>query len=170
MIFFTADIHLLHPSVIEFERRPFATVEEMDNEIIYRWNNIIEENDEVYIIGDVYLGNKTEATALIKMLKGKKYLINGNHDKLNTEQKSLFVWVKDYYKLRVNDKRFILFHYPIYEWDGKTKGYIHLHGHSHTTSHGDIKLKNKVNVGMDLWNYTPVSMDKILEYISANQE
>jgi calcineurin-like phosphoesterase family protein len=35
-----------------------------------------------------------------------------------------------------------------------------------SSTYGDIKLKNKVNVGIDLWNYTPVSMNKILEYIN----
>ena len=38
-IFFTADTHFGHENVIRFDNRPFASVEEMDAEMIRQWNN-----------------------------------------------------------------------------------------------------------------------------------
>ena len=162
MKFFTSDLHLSHRSVIDFENRPFKNIEEMDSAIIQKWNNTINDKDEVYILGDVSFGGRRKTTDVLKSLSGRKYLVVGNHDKLNLDQKELFEWVKDYYKLRVGGQRFILFHYPIYAWDGKERGYIHLHGHTHTNSHSDIELPNKINVGMDHWNYRPVSIEEII--------
>lgn len=162
MIFFTADPHFFHNAVLDFERRPFSTIEEMNNEIIKRWNVVVSNKDDIYILGDISFGKKAETTALLKLLNGRKYLINGNHDKLNLEQKELFVWTKDYYKLKALDHKFILFHYPIFAWDRKEKGSIHLHGHTHGNSHDDIEIENKINVGMDLWSYAPVSIEEIL--------
>ena len=170
MIFFTADMHLFHDAVLKFERRPFSSVKEMNDEIIRRWNCLVSQKDETYILGDVSFGGKDETMAAIKKLNGQKLLVAGNHDKLNAELKSLFGWVKDYYKLRYNGMRFILFHYPKYSWDGKEKGSMHLHGHVHTNSHHDVEIINKVNVGMDLWSYAPVSMDEVLKLYIARQE
>lgn len=165
MRFFTADAHFFHKEVLAFERRPFNTVEEMNEVIVHRWNILVSKKDDIYILGDLSFGKKAETTALLKLLNGRKYLIKGNHDDLNLEQKELFVWVKDYHKLKVDNRKYILFHYPIYAWDGKDKGSIHLHGHTHGNSHDDIELKNKINVGMDLWSYAPVSIDEILSKI-----
>ena len=163
-IFFTSDIHFFHKSVIDFERRPFDNTDEMNAVIIKRWNRTVAAKDTVYILGDVSFGTREETTKIIQKLNGNKCLVLGNHDKLNMAQKKLFGWVKHYYKLRVDKHRFILFHYPIFAWEGKEKGYYHLHGHVHTNSHHDVQVVNKINVGMDLWNYTPVSLQEILEF------
>lgn len=166
MIFFTSDLHFFHKAVIDFENRPFEDVDEMNAEIVRRWNTVVKnDSDEIYILGDVSFGKNSETFELIKKLKGRKYLISGNHDKLSLYVRDQFEWIKDYHKLRIDNHRFILFHYPIYCWDGKEKGYIHLHGHVHTNSHEDIKLKNKINVGMNLWSFAPVSIDEIISKI-----
>ena len=39
-IFFTNDVHFGHGNVIKFDNRPFETVEEMDKELVNRWNTI----------------------------------------------------------------------------------------------------------------------------------
>ena len=38
-VFFTADMHFGHENVIGFDGRPFASADEMDSELIKRWNN-----------------------------------------------------------------------------------------------------------------------------------
>lgn len=38
-------------------------------------------NDEVYILGDVTMKNHTYAQEMLMKLKGRKYLIEGNHDR-----------------------------------------------------------------------------------------
>lgn len=169
MIFFTADLHFSHDAVIDFENRPFKSSEDMNNEIIRRWNTLVSVHDEVYILGDISFAGRTETTILISSLNGTKYLVVGNHDKLNEKQREMFAWVKNYYKLKIHGHRFILFHYPIFAWDGKEKGYIHLHGHTHTNSRTDIELKNKINVGMDFWAYAPVGIDEILNQLNQKK-
>jgi calcineurin-like phosphoesterase family protein len=165
MIYFTADPHFFHTAVIKYEKRPFETVEEMNEAIINNWNTDITSKDEVYILGDLSLGGKTVTTELIYKLKGRLYFINGNHDKLNLAQKARFEWVKDYYQLKIQGYTFILFHFPIFTWDKKHYGSIHLHGHTHTNSHSDWEHPNKINVGMDHWSFKPVSLDRIVSLI-----
>lgn len=41
-VLFTGDLHLGHENVIKFDNRPFETVEEMDAELIRRWNNKVD--------------------------------------------------------------------------------------------------------------------------------
>lgn len=52
-VFFTGDLHLGHENVIKFDNRPFETVEEMDAELIRRWNNKVDKGDLVYVLGDM---------------------------------------------------------------------------------------------------------------------
>lgn len=52
-VFFTSDLHFGHANVIRFDNRPFATVEEMDAELIRRWNDKVAKGDLVYVLGDM---------------------------------------------------------------------------------------------------------------------
>ena len=80
MIYFTADIHFYHENIINHTKRPFKNADEMNKKIIANWNNIVKANDEVYILGDVTLKGASNANTVLSQLKGKKYLIKGNHD------------------------------------------------------------------------------------------
>lgn len=82
MIWFTSDLHLGHRAVINFQDRPFGTVEEMNEALIKNWNFLVAKNDTVYILGDIsHRCPVEEVNAMISKLKGKKILIRGNHDK-----------------------------------------------------------------------------------------
>ena len=52
-IFFTSDLHFGHENVIRFDNRPFKTVEEIDSELIRRWNAKVAPGDLVYVLGDL---------------------------------------------------------------------------------------------------------------------
>lgn len=52
-VFFTSDLHFGHENVIKFDNRPFRSVEEMDAELISRWNNKVKKGDLVYVLGDL---------------------------------------------------------------------------------------------------------------------
>lgn len=171
MIFFTSDLHFYHEKIIKHVNRPFYNQEEMNETLIKRWNQKIGNEDEVYILGDITMKGASYATEALKALKGKKYLVRGNHDKFVEKgefDQNLLEWVKDYYELKWQNQRFILFHYPIEEWNGYFKGTIHLHGHQH--NHEDYNYKNlqkglrKYDVGVDANYMAPVSIEDIVTF------
>ena len=168
-IFFTADTHFHHKNIIKYEDRPFTSIEEMNETMIKKWNAKVKPNDSIYIIGDFIFSDGETANKLIKRLNGRKQLIKGNHDSFLRDRsfdRSLLEWVKDYYLLRINNMKFILFHYPIQVWDCKHHDSIHLYGHVHSNKDNHhpllIELGKAYNVGVDVNNYEPISLEEVL--------
>ena len=123
--------------------RGFASVEEMNEYMIEKWNKKVRKNDDVVIIGDLSWGNVQETNTLLQRLKGKLYLVCGNHDRfVNNKEMNpdRFKWIKHYAELSDNRRKVVLCHYPImcyngqYRVDekGEPKTYM-LYGHVHDT-------------------------------------
>jgi calcineurin-like phosphoesterase family protein len=177
MIYFTADNHFCHGNIIGSCRRPFKNVQEMNNEMIKRWNSYVTDHDEIYILGDfMYKGAAREANNILSQLKGRKCLIRGNHDKYLDDpqfRQEAFEWIKDYFVLKYNGIEFVLFHYPILQWHKSHRGSIHLYGHVHNSGEKypdfEDKLKmlgnNAVNVGVDVNNFYLVSIKQIIDRV-----
>ena len=183
-IFFTSDNHFGHERVIQFDGRPFSSVEEMDAEMIRRWNAKVGKGDLVYVLGDmIWKTHSDEAPTLIKSLNGQIILIKGNHDRFlhNAKAKNALAGIKDYDDICVTledgtKRRCILSHYFIPMYNGHRYQAIHLHGHSHFTEEADIEIDiaerlNKqgfqteiYNVGCMYWNYEPVTLDEIIAH------
>lgn len=170
MIYFIADTHFGHENILKLSQRPFNNIQEHDETLIHNWNNIIHKKDEVYILGDLVMSNDGQyANQLLAKLNGKKYLIVGNHDDyLNDPKfnKSLFEWIKPYHEFKYNHIRFVLFHYPILEWNGFYKNTIHLYGHVHNTNVDYFRRtldKRALNVGVDMTGFRPISIDEVIE-------
>lgn len=182
--FFTGDLHFGHENVLRFDGRPFQTVEEMDAELIRRWNNKVGKGDLVYVLGDLIWKTKNDdAPGLLRRLNGQIILIKGNHDRFlhNAKAKAVLAGVKDYDDIAVTledgtMKRCILSHYFIPMYNGHRYEAIHLHAHSHFTDEADweIDFTDKLNaagirsevynVGCMYWNYEPVTLDEILAH------
>ena len=173
MIFVTSDLHFGHKNIIKYENRPYENIEQMDEDLIQRWNNTVGKEDTTYVLGDFswYKGEKTNE--ILKRLNGKKVLIIGNHDcnflKDKKFDKSLFEEIEYYKELKYNKKIYVLFHYPIAEHNGKTNGVIHLYGHIHSMN---LELERKLmplayNVGVDRNGYVPINITK---YENAKKE
>lgn len=145
----------------------------MNNVLIQNWNSYITDHDEVYVLGDfLFGGTGKDANNILHRLKGKKYLIIGNHDKFLKDvnfDTAYFEWIQDYFVLDYQKQKFILFHYPILEWQGYFRDTIHLYGHVHNSGK-DINQKKRLdvlgnkayNVGVDVNNYCPVSIKEII--------
>ena len=167
--FFTSDTHFGHNNIIKYENRPFTTVEEMDEALIKNWNSVVDENDEVYILGDFSFHKDPEKTlGILQQLNGRKYLILGNHDRQilkNRKLKEQFMWIKDYHRLKIDGYNLVLFHYPIQVWDCRHHGAIHLYGHVHSNAHNhsmEYDIPYSYNVGADVNDFTPICLDDIL--------
>jgi len=166
MKYYIADTHFNHKNIIQYENRPFKTTEEMDAFMIEQWNKTVNPKDEVFIIGDFCFDNSgVYATRILHKLNGKKFLVKGNHDSFlknkNFDQTQL-TWVKEYAEINDEGTRVILFHYPIASWNAKHYGAIHLYGHIHSHELTDAPdLTNCYNVGVDVNNFKPVTLNEI---------
>jgi calcineurin-like phosphoesterase family protein len=78
---FTGDWHLGHQRICELSNRPFASVDEMNEQLIERHNALVKSNDRVWILGDVCMGQIDDTLALVSRFNGVKYLVAGNHDR-----------------------------------------------------------------------------------------
>lgn len=142
MRYYIADLHFFHGAMNDrMDCRGFADMLEMNEYMIRKWNQKVEKNDEVVILGDLSWGNAEETGALLKRLKGKLCLIQGNHDRFLKKQAmdlSRFQWVKSYEELSDNRRRVVLCHYPILcyngqyllDEEGNPRAYM-LYGHVH---------------------------------------
>ena len=144
MRYYIADTHFFHRSLNEkMDQRGFDDIDQMNEYMIDQWNSKVRKNDEVVVLGDFSWGNAKETTEILDELKGKIYLIRGNHDRFLDDKNfdaSRFVWIKDYAELSENKRKIVLSHYPIacyngqYRRDefGNPKTFM-LHGHIHAT-------------------------------------
>lgn len=164
MIYFTSDWHLGHKNIIKHSKRPFSDMDEMHRELIRRYKAVVTDKDDVWFLGDIGFWRFERTEDLIGRLPGRKHLIYGNHDKADRAKLAgLFLSVQDYKELKVtNDDLFILMHYPLEFWNKGHYGSTHLHGHCHGSLPFD-KGKRRLDVGVDVHNYTPISVARVLE-------
>jgi calcineurin-like phosphoesterase family protein len=159
--YFTSDQHWGHAAARSFYQRPFASVDEMDEVMIERWNAVVEPDDEVWHLGDFAVRQSADRVAsLLRLLNGHKHLVIGNNDDTTVIGCAGWWSVKAYAELVIDGIRLVLCHYPFRTWRDAGKGAINLHGHSH----GRLKpLSHQYDVGVDVWDFRPVRLTDILE-------
>ncbi len=177
--FYIADWHYDHANVISFDNRPFSDVEEMNKELIKRWNAAVSKEDVVYVLGDMFWKVPKENIDVLKKLSGQKFLIAGNHDSVKHEPFiKEFVKVVDYLEVDDEGRNIVLCHYPIPCFNKHYYGQFHLYGHVHNSYEYNMmenirrqmkdlydKPCNMYNVGcmMPYMNYTPRTLDEIIQ-------
>jgi len=156
--FFVSDTHFYHAKIIEFCNRPYATVEEMNEDMIAKWNGVVGNKDRVFHLGDFSWGNFEKTKKVFDRLNGQKHLIIGNHDDPRIHKKLGWNWIDKMEELRIGGKVYQLCHYPMQSWDKSYHGARHVHGHCHGTvsPHGW-----RCDVGVDCWGYAPVSFEQL---------
>ena len=82
-IFFTSDSHHSHKNILEFCKRPFEDVEEMNRKMIENWNNKVPKDGIVYHLGDFCWGGYQLWKSIREQLNGEIILIKGNHKYFN---------------------------------------------------------------------------------------
>lgn len=182
-IFFTADTHFYHKNVIKYCNRPFCSVEQMNECMIERWNTMVSPKDTVYHLGDFGFANASLLAAIRSKLNGAIFLVIGNHDVGKSKKK----WLDQVGINEVHDwldfQEFHLSHLPeLRDEDRKvdrskeSSKYFAKHctvcddrwrlcGHVHDA----WKIKGKqINVGVDVWDFTPISIELVREKIYEN--
>ena len=163
-VFFTADTHFVHANIIGYCRRPFVSVEDMDEEMITRWNAVVKPTDEVWHLGDFAKGN--DPARYFNRLAGEKHLILGNHDQANRHVLQL-PWASQHVieTVSVEHTLIVLFHYPMRAWPHGARGALHAFGHVH----GELADTDRsVDVGVDHWDFTPVTLRRMRERMAAS--
>lgn len=79
-IYYTGDLHFGHFNAIKYDCRPWPDVETMAEGLIERWNARVQDDDLVYVLGDVCFRSKYPAWHYLERMRGRKVLIVGNHD------------------------------------------------------------------------------------------
>ena len=169
MNFYISDTHFGHKSVLNFDDRPFADVEEMDHRMIEAWNETVSDNDDVYILGDVCYRAEKAPSWYMKQLKGQKHLIQGNHDKqllADREAVAQLVSVDKMLFVRDSGHNLVLCHFPLAEWNGFRRGAWHIYGHIHGRLDGaGLYMRNQeraLNAGCMLNGYRPVTFQELI--------
>ncbi|MBQ8729361.1 MAG: hydrolase, partial [Alphaproteobacteria bacterium] len=79
--FVFSDPHFYSESIIVNGRRPFKDVAEMNRNLILNYNSVVGKQEMCYWLGDIMYGATKERVAnVLRQLRGRKYLIMGNHD------------------------------------------------------------------------------------------
>ena len=156
-ILFTSDTHFGDHRVLNLHRRPFASVAEMDEEMLARWNAVVGEEDEVWHLGD-FARTLARAADILPRLNGRKHLLLGNNDPAPLRELG-WASVDNYAELTVDGVRLVLCHYPLRSWNGMHRGVVDLHGHSHGRL---APLARQFDVGVDARDFRPVPVGALL--------
>lgn len=160
-IYFTADLHFGHNAMVSRGWRPFTDVEAMNVTLIQNWNEEVTKHTHVFILGDLSFCGAQRTIELVSQLNGIKHLILGNHDEhLSKYVYDVFEDVAPYHEIKYGSQLFVLCHYPLRSWNQMHYGSWNLHGHTHGNMRE--KWRRQVDVGVDCWDYRPVSIETIL--------
>ncbi|MDF1584846.1 metallophosphoesterase family protein [Marinimicrococcus flavescens] len=167
-VFFTSDTHFGHGGALGLFKRPFASVAAMDEALVCRWNAVVRPEDEVWHLGDFALRRTPAAMeALLARLAGRKHLVAGNNDGPATLALEGWASVQAYAEIELQERSVVLCHYPFRSWNGMRRGALNLHGHTH----GRLAplLPRQIDVGVDVRDFRPVTLDELLEALAARR-
>jgi len=177
--YFTSDHHFSHKNIIKYAKRPFQTVEEMNEFMIEQWNKKVGQQDQVFYLGDFSMSKAYEdIEPIIKRLNGKIYFIVGNHDNKQIwnrlmKNNSNIIAVEDVKGVSLprqdgSLQYFWLSHYPHREWNRSYNGGMHLYGHVHGRSK---PLGKSMDVGVDASpDFSPFSLSEVLEILDKRKQ
>ena len=164
----TADTHFFHANIIKYCSRPFASVEEMNAELVKRWNSVVGENDIVHHLGDFCFGKRENVLEVLPKLNGKIDIVLGNHD----HHKIGFYYEAGFH--RVYDKPvvlrnfFILSHAPL-EWVEDDGPYMNFFGHVHDSAVYKTVTPRSLCACVERWGYKPVKWEDAVAVMEAEE-
>ena len=188
MRWWTSDHHFGHANIIGYSDRPFLDEPSMSRVLVERWNDLVSDGDEVWILGDLAMGDRTVILpAYVAPLRGTKILVPGNHDLCWAGGRSPDMHADLYLAagidrivhkpnpIRLVGKKVRLNHFPYQaeppespqrfaQWRLADAGEWLLCGHVHNAWR---QKGRQINVGVDAWHYAPVNDDTLAALIAA---
>lgn len=173
-IYFTSDSHFYHSNVLDFEKhRTYECIENMNQDLIKKWNSVVKKNDKVFHLGDFNFGGYSKWEEILNQLRGNIHLIAGNHDRPKIYNRALKegflqeVSEVGHY-MKVGKYHLNLTHYPLEI--GNRSRLFNLHGHLHSNP---SNMLNQINLGVDSQIPLvkdrpfgqPVHIDELVEYL-----
>lgn len=163
-IFVTSDTHFCHKAIIEYEDRPFKSVEAMNEALINNWNKVVGKNDLIYHLGDFGLGKIKDLQSIYQRLNGNKVLLRGNHDPSLPKCFEIgFPVVCDTIAFKYKYWEVMLHHFndfPGFEY--ADEDVVLIHGHIHGKQR---RINSMLHAGTDAWDYTPVCIDALFRCV-----
>ena len=171
MIWFSSDLHLNHNKSFVYEPRGFANIYNMNETVIKNFHSLVKPEDDLYLLGDIFLGQLESGIKLFNQLPGKIHLIWGNHCTDNrkiamSECHNVVELVGYAGILKHGHYRFYLSHYPTltanFDINKPLKQRtLCLAGHTHSKE--IFEPCGSYNVAVDAHNCYPVSIDEIID-------
>jgi len=175
-VFLTSDTHFGHAGVCRFtcddgvtKIRPWTDPDEMDEEMVKRWNETVRPNDKVYHLGDVVINRR--CLSIMHRLNGDKVLIKGNHDIFKLQDYlPHFRDIRGYHVMN----NMILSHVPVHpESFGRFRANIHGHLHQRRVMcevWGEMQVDPRYfNVSVEQTDFRPILFEEVLKRIAEQQ-
>ncbi len=177
MIWFSSDTHFGHDKEFIWKVRGFNSCEEMNETIIERWNERVEDGDDVWHLGDIMLGSYDNISYLVR-LKGRIHIVYGNHDTANrinlynAAPNVVAAGWADYQK--INGYHFYMSHFPTItsnlEKESLKQCTLNLYGHTHQKTNFYLDYPFMYHVGVDSHDCAPVSAEQIIQEMKEKVE
>lgn len=170
-VWFTSDLHFWHKNVCKYCGRPYVTTEEMNAGIIENWNSVVQEDDTVFLLGDIGFCGIEKLRPLVSQLKGKIILIQGNHDSDKVVsrllEEGLITSVFQLCSVTIigdeecPNQDLTLCHFPMIDWYNKERGAWMVHGHQHQLKTTPSCSYKHWDVGVDKNDWKPISFEQL---------
>jgi calcineurin-like phosphoesterase family protein len=181
--FYSSDTHYFHKNVIKYCNRPFKDVSHMNEMLIAKHNSVVSPDDTWHFVGDFAFCGAQKHSEILNRLNGYKIIYMGNHDMQNYKPEKMLKlgWDEAYDKpvdREYRGKKFRFCHFPFDNQDHEDSvvrykeirpsregcDYL-ICGHIHEKWG---VLDNMINVGVDCWDFTPLSLDQIFERLGIS--
>ena len=183
MIYYISDTHFRDQVIFDKCNRPFKSLDEMESIVVSKWNNKVNDEDTVYVLGDIGKDDDVLAIKIFNKLKGHKHLIVGNHDHNMIEEikkSNVFESIKFIDLIMDGHQKVCICHYPLMDWmEFNRKGilvYGHIHNKTPKNGYAYKMIKDyyanlpAYNCGVDVCDFEPRTLDELIHLKVVNKD
>ena len=175
---FISDTHFCSNNIIKYCHRPFKDADEMNEEMVRRWNEVVQPQDTVYHLGDFVMEQSEQIPRFLERLNGHIILVRGNHE---TRRKLAVlaqypekVEIRDIAYLQYKKLFFVMCHMPMTNPDfldmvvQDNSEVVMMHGHVHDKVPFFTPDTHSFNVSVDVIDFRPVDIDTVYEMVKRH--